>query len=1075
MTIRELVDAAERERLREDFEATFFVEAGAGTGKTTVLVSRVVGLIAAGVLETAGLVAITFTEAAAAELRGRIRSELEVAADDRERDDTVRERCREAAATIDLAAIQTIHAFAAALLRTYPIEARLPPGFEVWDDVQFSLAFDERFQIWLDAEATADEAVRVRRAALQRALLLGLRFDDPRALARAFQEHTDILPAQNWSSPVPTNTLAEARAMGQQLQDLERMIRYAKNGEEDPLVGEIRRLASGARRLREAGDELEALLALKDLPDPSTQRGRKGDFLTDENGVNAADRIKEILREVKGNREALLSAHRAAALGDLLDELRAFTLDFTEERRRQGVAGFHDLLLWARDLLRDNPSVRERARARFHRIFVDEFQDTDPLQAEIIWYLTANSLDEDWVRAPLRPGKLFVVGDPKQSIYRFRGADIRLVGEIFEKAGPRDVLKLRQNFRSARAVLAWANYHFDPDFVAEAGIQPPYGPLEPIHEGPAEAKVLLLGEAMAGSAAERRAAEAGEICALIRTAIEERWPVRDGETLRYARYDDVCLLMPTRTGLRVLEVALEKAGIPYRVEADTLVLDTQEVRDLLAALRSIDDPSDQVALVAALRSPAYGCSDAELLRWVEDGGTLDYERACDLTGPVADAFGSLRRFHELRQEHSAAWLIETFIRERMLAVQTFGYPHPREAWRRLRYLVAQARALDGAGRPGLRALVNWLEERQREGVRDQESPRPDSDEEAVRLLTVHGAKGLEFPIVILSDLGRQSRGQHGYVLRDRASQTLDVKKGDLATSGYARTAELEKVYDRAERVRLLYVAATRARDYLALSLIRKISKTGADDSDAGRIASILAEAPELATRFVAPVGVASGESRSAFPEVLPEAEAPEDYLAAEAAWQSERAKRIAASSELARLTLVDPVRRALAGSGEDNGLGMVVEGSNDREAPIAPAMVEGMGRDRAANAFLEEARQARRRWRGVPVGIEVDGVLLEGQIDLVFAREDGTLGILNCRTDPANPGSLAANAPADRLQAGACALAIQQATRKTVSAVGIVDGVPGGQGVVFSDVTALIAEAQAAITQTPKPSALAVW
>ncbi|HEX5414294.1 MAG TPA: UvrD-helicase domain-containing protein, partial [Chloroflexota bacterium] len=850
MTIRELVDAEERRRLRDDFEQTFFVEAGAGTGKTTVLVSRVVALIAAGLLRTAGLVAITFTEAAAAELRGRIRSELEAAAAVAPNEE-IRQRCEEAAATIDLAAIQTIHAFAVALLRTYPIEAGLPPGFEVWDDVQFSLAFEERFQIWLAEAATAaDDAGRERRTALQRALLLGLRFEDARTLARAFQEHTDLLPALTWPSDPPTDTLPKTRAMGEQLLALVGMIRFAKHGEADPLVQEIFRLRSGALRLREASDDVDALLALKDLPEPKTP-GNQANWQKDETGVNAARAIKDAIKDVKATRETLLTEHRTAVLGALLGQLRAFSLAFAEERRCQGSAAFHDLLVWARDLLRDHPEVRARARARFERIFVDEFQDTDPLQAEIVWYLTSDepTPGASWVGAPLETGKLFVVGDPKQSIYRFRAADIRLVGEIFEQAGPREVLTIRQNFRSARVVLDWVNHHFARDIRATPGIQAAYEPLEPSHRGPNEAKVLLLGEAMAGSAAERRAAEARAIAGLIRTAVAEGWPVRGESGERPARYDDVCLLMPTRTGLRVLEDALAEAAIPYRVEAGSLVLNTQEVRDLLAALRAIDDPSDQVALVAALRSPAYACSDADLLRWVEAGGTFDYQRTTELTGPVADAFASLRRFHEQRQERSAAWLIEAFIRERMLTVQTFGYPHPREAWRRLRYVVAQARALSGAGRPGLRALVNWLEDRQREGVRDQESPRPDSDEEAVRLMTVHGAKGLEFPIVILSDLGRKPRNQLGYVLRNRNAGTLDAKIHDLATVGYAAIAELEKAYDQAERVRLLYVAATRARDYLALSLFREIGDTS---SDAGRIAANLAEAPDLATRFVAP-------------------------------------------------------------------------------------------------------------------------------------------------------------------------------------------------------------------------------
>src|SRR5205823_620973 len=202
-----------------------------------------------------------------------------------------------------------------------------------------------------------------------------------------------------------------------------------------------------------------------------------------------------------------------------------------------------------------------------------------------------------------------------------------------------------------------------------------------------------------------------------------------------------------------LERAFQTQRVPYRMESGWLVLHTQEVRDLLSCLRAIDDPSDQVSLVAALRSPAYACSDVDLLRWVNSRGRFDYERRGQgCAGPVASALESLRGFHADRPNHTPAALIEQFIHDRMLAVQAFGGPQPRDALRRLRYVVAQARTLASSGQPSLRELCDWLESRQREQYYDAESAVPDSDEDAVRFMTVHGAKGLEFPIVILTGL-----------------------------------------------------------------------------------------------------------------------------------------------------------------------------------------------------------------------------------------------------------------------------------------------------------------------------------
>src|SRR5258708_25951828 len=306
------------------------------------------------------------------------------------------------------------------------------------------------------------------------------------------------------------------------------------------------------------------------------------------------------------------------------------------------------------------------------------------------------------------------------------------------------------------------------------------------------------------------------------------WLITDkgAATARLAHFADICVLIPTRTNLRRLERAFQREGVPFRIESGWLVLHTQEVRDLLSCLRAIDDPSDQVALVAALRSPAYACSDVDLLRWVDAGGRFDYERPgkgsdrfdYERSGqggdrfdhrrpgqvddrfddqrpgqggdsPVRQAVASLRAFHEVRMHHTPAALTEMFIRDRMLAVQAFGSPEPRDALRRLRYVLAHARTLASSGPATLRALCDWLESRQREQYYDAESPLPDLDEDAVRFMTVHGSKGLEFPIVILTGLGvatSRAGPQSVDLVPDYHSDVLNIRCGDFLTRGYAR-------------------------------------------------------------------------------------------------------------------------------------------------------------------------------------------------------------------------------------------------------------------------------------------------
>ncbi len=653
-------DWEQRERIRTELDWNLFVEAGAGTGKTTALVSRIVALVAGGRLELTGLVAITFTEAAAAELRNRVRRELERAALDPDRLAEVRAHCAVAVGEVDLAAIQTIHSFAGTLLRTFPIEAGLPPGFDVWDEIRAGLAFEERFRSWLfDEVPTSDPAGWARRAAVRRALLLGLRADKLRDLARALQDQRDHLaPTTTWPTPELTPAVAVAHEVGQALVDLVPRLRFARQPDHDPMCRQIRSHQVGAARLLAARDDDVALGALLALGSIKTTDGKQPDWDRDETGQNALKGIKEILSEVKGKLEAALTAYRQAALAALLTHLRDFTLEFAAARQRAGAVTFHDLLARARDLLRTNPTAVAYARKRYTCLFVDEFQDTDPLQAEIVWRLAAASdvaAGADWRALALQPGKLFVVGDPKQSIYRFRRADLGLYADVSARAAPAERVALTQNFRSERSILEWINYHFGRDLRGEAGIQATYVDLAPADARQGAGVHRLGGPLLANAETVRRAA-ANEVARLIRS-LEQQWLVRgEGGALRPARFADVCILLPTRTGQRVLEEALAELDVPYRIESGSLVLDTPEVRELLSCLRAIDDPSDQVALVAALRSPAYACSDVELLDWLERDGKLDYltEPPADAAGPVAAAFGSLRSFHQRRLARSVA-------------------------------------------------------------------------------------------------------------------------------------------------------------------------------------------------------------------------------------------------------------------------------------------------------------------------------------------------------------------------------------------------------------------------------------
>ena len=296
--------------------------------------------------------------------------------------------------------------------------------------------------------------------------------------------------------------------------------------------------------------------------------------------------------------------------------------------------------------------------------------------------------------------------------------------------------------------------------------------------------------------------------------------------VRAAGYSDICILIRSRTHLRALERALEDGGVPYRVESGTLLLATQEVRDLLAGLRTIDDPSDQVALVGALRSPAFAITDPDLLRWVEGGGRLDYEDPGDgPDGRVKQALACLAEFHARRHRLAPPALIEAYIGERLLAASAFGDVRPRESWRRLRYVVARARQLATSGRHSLRAFLDWIDGLARAEARDAESAEAEPDEAAVRILTIHKSKGLEFPVVLLAGLGSGRGGTSAVeLIADRQSGALICRVGqEWRTAGFEDAQAHEQRLADAELARLLYVATTRARDHLVLSLFRTTS------------------------------------------------------------------------------------------------------------------------------------------------------------------------------------------------------------------------------------------------------------
>ena len=1029
-------------------DETLFVEAGAGTGKTTALVGRVLALVERGA-PMRGIAAITFTEAAAAELRDRIRVALERAA----RDGRVP---ADAAAEVDQAAITTLHGFAQRLLAEHPLEAGLPPTFEVLDEVQASIEFDERWSDFLD-RLLDDPA---HEPALLRGFAAGLDLRAVRDVALALADHDDRL-ADAALAPPPLGPVDAAPLLAA----IDRAAAQADSctSDDDRLLAHLVRLRDWSERLATAAarSEVELLHHVASLPSLACGYGRADNWACD------IQDVRDACQAADDARTSLLAEVRHGVLADLLAAVAAFTSAGAAERARTGRLAFHDLLVRARDLLRHHPDVRAELRDRFSHLLIDEFQDTDPLQIELAVLLASDQEADDWHRLTPAPGRLFFVGDATQSIYRFRRADIGLFMRVRQTMVD-EPLRLTANFRSVPGVLAWVNHLFTALIGGgdeEAGTQAAFQPLDPARPplpGAADPPVVVLGDEQPGTMAQVREQEAADIAATVERVVREAWPVAEPARTRPANLADIAILLPTRTSLPQLEAALEDADVPYRVESASLVWSTQEVRDLLAVLQAVDDPTDEVAVVAALRSPALACGDDDLFAYRQAGGRWDL-RAQDPESlaaehPVVAGMRKLRELHDGRWWASPSALVDRVMRELRLFELAFAHRRPRDHWRRLRWVLDQARAFEESGGATLRGFLTWAERMSDPAdARVREAVLPEADDDAVRILTVHGAKGLEFPVVVLAGLNRLANngGGGGRVLWT-ADGAPEAKAGRFETAGFAAVNAYERDMDRQEQLRLLYVAATRARDHLVVSLHRKPG----DRSQAAEVARVIDGAPELWRRLDPPFAL-----QAQWSSVPPVAEPHAAGRRRE--WDDARKQRIEAlrrvpvraATDIARLGAdaaadaepepeAPPWRRGRAGTSIGRAVHAVLQSvdlrTGEGAGAIARAQAAAEGVDtqaheveRLARAALDSEAVRRavagRHWREVYVAAPVGGTVVEGFVDLLY-EDGGDLVVVDYKTDAVRADAdIDAAVDRYRLQGAAYALAVSRTLGRPVS------------------------------------------
>ncbi len=908
----DLADEGARRKIVEELDRTFFVEAGAGSGKTKSLVDRMIALLRAGKCSVGQLAAVTFTRKAAAELRGRFQIELERAVAG-EADPAVKERLRDALRNLEQCTIGTIHSFCAKLLRERPIEIGLDPGFTELEEIE-----DDLFR----ARCWQDYLVKVRLEGQE--VLRGLDEAglDPKDLEDAF-DAVSLYP--------------EAEIVGGR-RDIPDYEKYRRK---------LEKFLEGAREAVPRDKPAKGFDALQKLVRRCLVRQRNLGFddhrvlmetfelLEKDTGVTqnrwpskeAALAFKD---EFDGFRERAVAPALRAWREYRHDRIIRFlrpAIDFFEARRKEdNQLNFGDLLMLAARLLRDNPEVRRYFGRRFTHVLVDELQDTDPIQTEVLMYLKGADIGErDWQKLRPEAGSLFLVGDPKQSIYRFRRADIdtyNCVKEIVEAAGGGE-LNLTTNFRSLRALADWNNPIWKEVFPEKATQhQAGFAPIETLRkseDGCASGVFKIVvpkvkynkGADIAGADAAMIADWIGWACSgALKIGDRHQFPEKldpaanfpDSEDtnrnpqrtvenkagrplrtgimvgvpgIRVARPSDFLILFRYKKNMDFYARALEERNIPFEITGSDAFSESEEIHEITNLALALNDPDNPIYTVAVLRGIFCGASDEDLVEFKREGGRFNFiSPGLDIVqsqhlGATNVLLGlqRLRKWRDwtLRLPASAA-LHKLFEESGILNYLVSREMGSSRAGNMLK-LLEIVRNEERKGETSFARVVKLLEELGEEREIEEISLTP-ARENAVRLMNLHKAKGLEASVVFLanpsphrehevdkhiirvgtSPKGTSSKGTPPEKIGDRhqfqeklepATNSLVTnfqrgrprgyfafykpgtfqKKGPLLSHpvGWEEAAEEERKYQEAEEQRLMYVAATRARDMLVIS------------------------------------------------------------------------------------------------------------------------------------------------------------------------------------------------------------------------------------------------------------------
>ncbi|MCY4087201.1 MAG: UvrD-helicase domain-containing protein [Actinomycetia bacterium] len=754
----------DEQRAAIDATGVVFVSAGAGTGKTSVLVERFARAVVDRGVSVDALLVITYTDRAAEELRARIRARL------------VELGHRELAVELDRAWISTIHGFCSRLLRSHPLEAGVDPRFRTLDENQARVLRSNAFDEALAAFCAGRDEERLRLLAAYtsanlKTMLTGV-FERLRSAGRRL-----VLAAEG---------SGDLRASREVLQRIAGEVRSADAGEEEVS------LAGWLLGILDTDPSPESLLGL------SRQIPRRKKHLA------------ELREAAAGLERAALGVVSARDRGLLQELLTAFDHAYGCAKERESALDFEDLQLRARDLLREHEDVRESLAWRFRSIMVDEFQDTDRLQCDLIDLIVSD--------------ELFSVGDELQSIYRFRHADVDVFRQRRERSG--GPLALTQNYRSRPEVLDVVNHIFERQFGESferlvAARQPAEAP-----SGPAVEVLVTDKTAYNGRPLTWREGEARHLASRL-SALIARGECTPG---------DVVILLAAGTSAEDYEAALRERGLPTHRATRHSYYDQQQVRDLLAYLALLQNRYDDVALLAVLASPLVGVSNDALLLLRRSAGKrplfsgLERELPSGLASSDVQLMAAFRQRYDrlvlASEELGLEALCERIITEHDYDLAVLAAWDGQRRYANVRTLMLLARSFEDRRGADLEGFLTFARSLTELGAREGEAVEEDEEADAIRLMTIHAAKGLEFKVVAVADCGRERRRVSKsdiLCLLDEEGPRFGLSVADPNTGarhpapGYEEIRAAEDKEEEDEGKRLYYVAMTRAIDRLIVS------------------------------------------------------------------------------------------------------------------------------------------------------------------------------------------------------------------------------------------------------------------